>query len=491
MAPHTTFESINPDPKIATQLKRLYGHPDNVEIYPGIVVESAKKPIVPGSGLCASWTTSRAILADAVSLVRSDRFHTVDYTPKNLTNWGFHASNYDLDINYGGVFYKLVLNAFPHNLRKNSIYAHFPLVIPEEKKALLKDMDRLQLYNTDDFMPSKGVVTFGSKTELGAKALSDSSDFTSLWVPRSAMFDVPKEAQGNFDANTSFAEAILVNEQLKKVATDFYASTIEKLWKANQYQVGKCQAIDVVGDVLNEAHAAFIISLLDIEHDASQSFLSTLGHLFDHAHSADTQPNGLFDAIRENVHAIANAIKSAIVGSSKSTSKAGQIGQAAFAKIKAGGANASQLTWHDILPTTAMLLTILSRASASAVEQVLPDKSQSSQTVSPSLGAVGKIANTSVGDASEDQVVSAVLPATPSKEDFKQYGSEVQLALTVAEIANATIKNTIEKVKGIQRMPGPQGQLKKIKMSGGDVKYLNATESDYVAYPTSLRIKWE
>ena len=37
LKPHETFESINPDPHIAQQLSRLYGHPDNVEIYPGIV----------------------------------------------------------------------------------------------------------------------------------------------------------------------------------------------------------------------------------------------------------------------------------------------------------------------------------------------------------------------------------------------------------------------------------------------------------------------
>ena len=41
LKPHDTFESINPDPHIADQLRKLYGHPDNVEIYPGIVVEGA------------------------------------------------------------------------------------------------------------------------------------------------------------------------------------------------------------------------------------------------------------------------------------------------------------------------------------------------------------------------------------------------------------------------------------------------------------------
>jgi hypothetical protein len=69
-------------------LRQLYDAPDSVELYPGLVVEKPKPPMVPGSGLCVNFTTSWAILADAVALVRGDRFLTTDYTPDKLTNWG-------------------------------------------------------------------------------------------------------------------------------------------------------------------------------------------------------------------------------------------------------------------------------------------------------------------------------------------------------------------------------------------------------------------
>ncbi len=111
---HTTFEDINPDKEVAAKLKNLYDHPDFVELYPGLVAEKAKPPMAPGSGLCVNYTTSRAILSDAVALVRGDRFYTVDYTPKNLTNWGFKEVQYDLNVNQGQVIYKLFLNAFPN-----------------------------------------------------------------------------------------------------------------------------------------------------------------------------------------------------------------------------------------------------------------------------------------------------------------------------------------------------------------------------------------
>jgi hypothetical protein len=85
---HETFEDINPNPEVAKKLMQLYGSPDAVELYPGIIAEKPKPPMTPGSGLCVNFTTSRAILSDAVALVRGDRFYTTDYTPKNLTNWG-------------------------------------------------------------------------------------------------------------------------------------------------------------------------------------------------------------------------------------------------------------------------------------------------------------------------------------------------------------------------------------------------------------------
>jgi Animal haem peroxidase len=111
---HKTFEDINPDPVVVEKLKNLYDAPDSVELYPGLAVEKAKPPKAPGSGLCVNFTISRAILSDAVALVRGDRFYTVDYTPRNLTNWGFTEVNFDLTVDEGCVIYKLFYNAFPN-----------------------------------------------------------------------------------------------------------------------------------------------------------------------------------------------------------------------------------------------------------------------------------------------------------------------------------------------------------------------------------------
>ncbi|ORX99277.1 heme peroxidase, partial [Clohesyomyces aquaticus] len=149
LEPHKTFDSITKDKYVAEQLKHLYDTPDKVEIYPGIVVEDAKIPLCPGSGLTPSYTVSRAVLSDAVALVRGDRFYTVDYNPKNLTNWGYHEVDPDLGVDNGCMFYKLILNAFPKHFQQNSVYAHYPLTTPDAMKVALGDLKKDHIYTWD------------------------------------------------------------------------------------------------------------------------------------------------------------------------------------------------------------------------------------------------------------------------------------------------------------------------------------------------------
>lgn len=148
--PQKTSEDIGPDPYVAEQLKRLYDHPDSVELYPGLVVEDAKYPATRRSGLCPGYTISRAVLSNAVALVRNGRFCTVDYTPKNLTNWGFTEADSDLTVDNGHVFYKLALRALPRLFRQNSIYAHYPLVVPEENRIILGSLNTAQYYSFEE-----------------------------------------------------------------------------------------------------------------------------------------------------------------------------------------------------------------------------------------------------------------------------------------------------------------------------------------------------
>ncbi|ROW09307.1 hypothetical protein VPNG_05830 [Cytospora leucostoma] len=177
---HATFEDINPDPEVATRLKHLYHTPDHVELYPGTVVEKTKPPMSPGSGLCGTVTMTTAILSDAVSLVRGDRFYTIDYTPKLLTNWGFNEVDGDKAIDGGHVMHKLIFRAFPNHFANNSIYAHFPLVTPTENGKILKGLGKTSHYSWERPRRRSDLAIIRSYKTC-TQVLNNQQDFKVTW----------------------------------------------------------------------------------------------------------------------------------------------------------------------------------------------------------------------------------------------------------------------------------------------------------------------
>lgn len=159
---YETFEEINPDKTVSEQLRHLYDTPDHVELYPGLVCEDTKEAKLPGAGLCPGYTTSRAILSDAVALVRGDRFYTIDYTPSALTNWGFSEASSNKAFDHGCVFYKLFNTAFPNHFEYNSIYAHYPLTIPGENLNIMRGLKKDHLYTFSRPQPKPQVQTVSS-----------------------------------------------------------------------------------------------------------------------------------------------------------------------------------------------------------------------------------------------------------------------------------------------------------------------------------------
>ncbi|ROW01988.1 hypothetical protein VMCG_05543 [Cytospora schulzeri] len=180
LAKHATFEDINPDPEVASRLKQLYDTPDRVEIYPGIIAEKTKPPMSPGSGLCGTVTMTTAILSDAVALVRGDRFYTIDYTPKLLTNWGFNEVDCDSAVDGGHVLHKLIFRAFPNHFVNNSVYAHFPLVTPAENEKVLKGLGKKNQYNWETPHRRPGLTMIKSYKAC-THILNNPEDFKVTW----------------------------------------------------------------------------------------------------------------------------------------------------------------------------------------------------------------------------------------------------------------------------------------------------------------------
>ncbi|KAL2862868.1 peroxidase/cytochrome P450 family protein [Aspergillus lucknowensis] len=273
LAPHKSFEDINSDPYIAEQLKRLYDHPDLVEIYPGVIVEDAKDP-VPGSGLCVNYTISRAILSDAVALVRGDRFYTVDFTPKHLTNWAFSEIEPNNSVDQGHVFYKLVLRAFPNHFSGNSIYAHFPLVIPSENEKILRNLGIAEKYSwaRPKHIPHPHFINSHATC---MSILNNQETFKVTWgkkiefLMQNANHLYGKDFMLSGDGPPNAASRKLMGSALYRVKWEedvkkFYAQITLKLLHRNSYKVAGVNQVDIVRDVANLAQVHFCSSVFSL-----------------------------------------------------------------------------------------------------------------------------------------------------------------------------------------------------------------------------------
>ncbi|TFK29651.1 heme peroxidase [Coprinopsis marcescibilis] len=147
LKPFSSFLEWNSNPDIARTAELLYGDVNRLELYVGLQAEEAK-PLVDGAGLCPGYTISRAILSDAIALTRGDRFFTHDFTPFNLTSWGFQDCQRDPNaFGFGSTLGKLFLRTLPENFSDNSVYTFFPLMTPQSMATHLKKLNKLDLYD--------------------------------------------------------------------------------------------------------------------------------------------------------------------------------------------------------------------------------------------------------------------------------------------------------------------------------------------------------
>ncbi|GAA5936650.1 peroxidase/cytochrome P450 family protein [Sporobolomyces koalae] len=146
--PYNSFEEWNEDPVIADAARRLYRHIDHLELMPGLSAEQPK-PTQPGSGLAPGFTISRAILSDAVALVRGDRYFAYERTAGNLTS--FHYNDLQPEPQggaFGGALGKLLMRTFPAHYTYNSTYALFPFSTPSTTNGVLSKLGFLDQYDT-------------------------------------------------------------------------------------------------------------------------------------------------------------------------------------------------------------------------------------------------------------------------------------------------------------------------------------------------------
>lgn len=366
---YDTFEEINSDPEIANTLRHLYEHPDYVELYPGIVSEEAKEPMIPGVGIAPTYTISRAVLSDAVALVRGDRHYTIDYNPRNLTNWGYNECRYDLNINQGCVFYKLASRAFPNWFQPDSIYAHYPMTIPSENKNIMKMLGREQDYSWD--RPAYSPPRINLLSHENAKLVLENQGFKASWSR--AMDDL--FGKGEWDGKQRAAMGQAFNtEDFPKLVKKFYEDVTIRLISEKGAKLAGINQVDITRDVGNLAHIHFastvfglplkteenptglftehelymilttIFSALFFDVDATKSYslnrastavATQLGQVVEATVKADTN-NGIISGLMNNFRPHDNALR--------------EYGTGALRRLQEAGLSASEITWSQIIP---------------------------------------------------------------------------------------------------------------------------------------------
>ena len=199
----------------------------------------------------------------------------MDYHPKNLTNWGFSEVNYDLSVDNGCVFYKLVLRAFPRNFGQNSVYAHYPLVCPDENEKILTSLNTAENY---DFGKPRRVpeMTVIYSYKACKSILENKRDYKITWGKDSINFllrhndldygakymisgDAPVNAQSR-----NLMKPALYTRNWKEEVKNFYEDITLELLHRNAYQLAGTSQIDIVRDVSNLAQAHFAASIFSL-----------------------------------------------------------------------------------------------------------------------------------------------------------------------------------------------------------------------------------
>ncbi|KAJ4861751.1 hypothetical protein T069G_02705 [Trichoderma breve] len=387
---YKTFEDINSDPQVADALRNLYQHPDFVELYPGIVAEEAKSPMVPGVGIAPTYTISRVVLSDAVSLVRGDRHYTTDYNPRYLTNWGYKEVEYDLKVNHGCVFHKLFIRAFPNHFKQDSVYAHYPMVIPQENRKILTSLNRVHRFSFERpraSAPRVDITTFGGFKQV----IANEDKYRVQW--QEGLEILSGHAGRYMQANDrKTLESVLYKDNWRSAVKAFYAKTAETLLAQKSYTIMNKKHIDIVRDFGNTAHTHYAAQIFNIplktqenpkgvfsEHELYASLAAIFTTIF-----LDIDPVKSF-SLRQKTKEAADALGESLETTIKYTKSFGlrlftgntsndPLSTAGVNAVKAlakSGMSPHDIAWGLILPTAAAIVPTQGRLFAQALDWYL------------------------------------------------------------------------------------------------------------------------
>lgn len=288
------FSEINSNPDIANILEKLYTHPDMVELYPGLMIEDIKPARNAGSGICPTYSVGRAVLSDAVTLVRSDRFNTLDYTVSNLTSWGYNEVQQDYKTMGGSMLYKLIQRGLPGWFPFNSIAVMQPMYTKQANEQIARELGTIQQFTLDDPKPPRKAVPIFTSAAI-KQALSSPKQFVVPWLSAvNALFPGKKDLgwfmlagdePRNYQQRGDMVKAMSKIPQLHAAVHDFVARVGSQLIQKETFQLREgLHQIDLIRDVAIPLNAQLLADLFyfDLRTDENPGGVLGAAELYRH-----------------------------------------------------------------------------------------------------------------------------------------------------------------------------------------------------------------
>jgi len=247
----------NPDPRIATVAEKLYGAIDHLELYVGLQAEGTQ-PVAKGTSFCPGHTISYATLVDAIALIRGDRLFTADFTPHNLTAWGFaDCARSPENPGFGSMLGRLFLRTLPDEFSENSAYAWFPLMTPKAIDEVLTELGQKEKYDLVRPRIARGAHEFKGYGEVSG-ILRNKEKFRHPFLPRVVKVirgpgfflstDTPE--RGEREQRQVFKALADTPEKVDAITKFFYENSKALIAKESyRFVDGKRSGLDIVRDV--------------------------------------------------------------------------------------------------------------------------------------------------------------------------------------------------------------------------------------------------
>lgn len=182
--------------------------------------------------------------------------------------------NYDVHVDQGHVFYKLILRAFPNHIQADSVYAHFPLVVPPENRNILAKLGQDDKYTFDrpKRIPPPTIIT---SHKACTSILNNKEDFRVSWG-KAITFLMHNNGK-QYGADFMLSGDSPINARSRQLMTtalyggnwdrevrSFYERMTLQLLHEKSYKLGSVNQVDIVRDIGNLVNVHFAAEVFSL-----------------------------------------------------------------------------------------------------------------------------------------------------------------------------------------------------------------------------------